>query len=70
MIAARTNKGGDELLEITDFNGNAVAGDPSETPQVKDLEIVFIAWDVLFWRNQARKLAPCRYVLLGLRLLQ
>lgn len=55
MNAAKTGKSGDELLEMNGFNGDVMTGDPDyETPHVKDLELVFVAWDVLYMRNQAR----------------
>lgn len=59
--AAKTNKAGDELLEMNGFNGDVMTGDPDyQTPHVRDLELVFVAWDVLYLRNQARILPAAR----------
>ena len=56
--AAKTDKAGDELLEMNGFDGDVMTGDPDYvTPQVKDLELVFVAWDVLYWRQQASNLS-------------
>ena len=65
VIAARDNRDGEALLEMNGFNGDTMTSDPDyQTPQVKDLEIVFVVWDILYMRNQAR---PAVRVIMSIR---
>lgn len=57
VLAARDNRGPDELLEMNGWHGDTMTSDPDyETPFVKDLELVFVVFDVLYLRDQV--LAP------------
>jgi hypothetical protein len=53
VLAARDNRGPDELLEMSGWNGDTMTSDPDyEIPYVKDLELVFVVFDILYLRNQ------------------
>ena len=53
MHAARDDRDGEALLEMNSWEGDVMTSDPDyKTPQVKELEIVLIVWDVLYMRGQ------------------
>jgi hypothetical protein len=53
MHAARDDRDGEALLEMSGWDGEVMTSDPDyKTPQVKELEIVLIVWDVLYMRGQ------------------
>ncbi len=53
VLAAKDNKGPDEKLEMNGWHGDTMTSDPDyETPFVKDLELVFVVFDILYLRDQ------------------
>lgn len=53
VLAAKDNKGPDELLEMNGWNGDVLTSDPDyQTPFVKDLELVFVVFDILYVHEQ------------------
>lgn len=53
VLAARDNRNGNDLLEMNGWNGDVMTSDPDyEIPYVKDLELVFVVFDILYLRNQ------------------
>ncbi|KAK9834174.1 hypothetical protein WJX81_005346 [Elliptochloris bilobata] len=52
--AARSGRAADELLEMNGFNGEIMTADPDyTTPRVRDLEVVYVAFDVLYCDGQS-----------------
>ena len=55
MHAARDDRDGEALLEMNGWEGDVMTSDPDyQTPQVKELEIVFVVWDVMYMRGAVR----------------
>lgn len=53
VLAAKDDKAGDEKLEMNGWHGDTMTSDPDyETPFVKDLELVFVVFDILYLRDQ------------------
>ncbi|KAK9803302.1 hypothetical protein WJX72_010348 [[Myrmecia] bisecta] len=53
IVAARDGRPGDSTLDFTEAE-TGYSGDPSyENPTINDLEIVYVAFDVLYYENQS-----------------
>lgn len=58
--AARRGLPADELLEMKGFNGEIMTADPDyTTPRARDLEIIYIAFDVLYCDGQVAPPLHC-----------